>query len=141
MEHRIPLPTDNIFKFYAMFGLLIFIFGLSAVIYTTKSANDFLSVAVVDLEELKSLPTPSVRESARRQILQRQIDIAIGDRKYFEWICIGLSTLGFFGMFYGFQKWHKEVQPKLDEISELQLQKLRHEVNQQKLPQRRRIAQ
>ena len=134
MESRIPLPTDNIFKFYALFGLLIFIFGFSAAIYTTKSANDFLSGAVVDFEELKSLSTSSVRETARRQILQRQIEVAKTDRDFFRLGCSFISACGFWGMIYGFRKWHKEVQPRLDEISELQLQKLRHEVSQLKLP-------
>lgn len=33
-------------------------------------------------------------------------------------------------MLYGFKKWHSEVQPIQDEIVRLQLEKLRHEVEQ-----------
>jgi hypothetical protein len=29
MENKIPIPTDNIFKFYALFGLLLCIFSIN----------------------------------------------------------------------------------------------------------------
>ena len=128
MENRIPLPTDNIFKFYALFGLILFIFCFASTIYTTKATNEFMSIAVVDLEELKAIPTPSVREAARRQILQRQIEVARSDKEFFQWACAAISAVGLVAMVVGFAKWHKEIQPTLDEISRLQLLKLRHEV-------------
>lgn len=139
MESRIPLPTDNIYKFYALFGLLLLIFGLSATIYTTKSTNEFMVAAVVDLEELKSIVAPTVRETARRQILQRQIEVAKSDKDFFGWACSGVGGIGFALMFFGFRKWHSGVQPTLDEITQLQLRKLRHEVDQQKPSPVRRI--
>lgn len=30
MENKIPLPTDNIYKFYALFGLLLLVFTIGA---------------------------------------------------------------------------------------------------------------
>jgi hypothetical protein len=139
MESRIPLPTDNIYKFYALFGLLLLIFGLSATIYTTKSTNEFMVTAVVDLEELKSIVLPSIRETARRQILQRQIEVAKSDKEFFRWASSGVGGIGLALMIFGFKKWHVEVQPTLDEIAQLQLLKLRYEVDQQKPNPVRRI--
>lgn len=139
MESRIPLPTDNIYKFYALFGLLLLIFGLSATIYTTKSTNEFMATSVVDLEELKSIVAPSIREIARRQILQRQMEVAKSDKEFFKWACGGVGGIGVALMIFGFKKWHIEVQPTLDEITQLQLLKLRHEVDQQKPNPVRRI--
>ena len=132
MESRIPLPTDNIYKFYALFGLLLFIFGLSATIYTTKSTNEFMATAIVDLEELKSMAAPTAREEARRQILQRRMEVAKSDKEFFKWGCGVVGGVGLVLMIFGFGKWHKEIQPTLDEIAQLQLIKLRREVECQK---------
>ena len=139
MESRIPLPTDNIFKFYALFGLLLLIFGLSASIYTTKSTNEFMATSVIDLEELKSVVAPSARQGARRQILQRQIEVAKSDKEFFMRACGGVGAIGLALMLFGFWKWHVDVQPTLDEITQLQLLKLRYEVDQQKPNPVRRI--
>lgn len=137
MESRIPLPTDNIFKFYALLGLLLFIFGLGSTIYTTKSTNEFMYAAIVDLEELKAIVTPSVRETAKRQILQRQIEVAKSDKELFKWGSAGVAGIGMALMMFGFGKWHKDIQPTLDEIAQLQLIKLRDEVSHQKSSQTR----
>jgi hypothetical protein len=139
MESRIPLPTDNIYKFYALFGLLLLIFGLSATIYTTKSTNEFMSAAIVDLEELKSIAAPTAREDARRQILQRQMEVAKSDKEFFKWGSGGVGGVGLALMIFGFGKWHKEIQPTLDEIAQLQLIKLRREVECQKPSSVRRL--
>ncbi len=132
MESRIPLPTDNIYKFYALFGLLLFIFGFSAVIYLTKSTNDFMAVAVVDLEELKAVSAPSAREAAKKAILTRQIEVAKSDRQGLGYWSEGVAVFGSLLMMLGFSKWHGVVQPRQDEMAELQLTKLRYEVQQLK---------
>lgn len=139
MESRIPLPTDNIYKFYALFGLLLFIFGFSAVIYTTKSTNEFMVTALVDLEDLKSKTVPTVREATTKKLLERQIEVAKLDKEVFSNWSIGITALGTLLMFLGFYNWHSVIQPKLDELSELQLLKLRYEVEQQKGQHRRRV--
>lgn len=130
MENRVPLPTDNIFKFYALFGLLLIVFSFSASIYTTTMINDQVYTAVVDLEELKSIATPSVRESARRAVLERQMEVAKSDRKTYTWSCGLLAVIGMAGVMFGFGRWHSVIQPKQDELLELQLIKLRQEVAQ-----------
>jgi hypothetical protein len=137
MENRVPLPTDNIFKFYALFGLVIIIFAFSASIYTQKNSNDFLGTAVVDLEELKALEAPTVREKARRAVLQRQIDVAVSDRETYKWSLGLLAGFGTICLMFGFSRWHTEIQPKQDELVDLQLAKLRHEVLQLKNSGRR----
>ena len=39
MESKIPLPTDNIYKFYALFGLLLFIFAFGGCYIKTKPST------------------------------------------------------------------------------------------------------
>ncbi|MBU9579631.1 hypothetical protein KTE26_14450 [Ralstonia mannitolilytica] len=128
MENRIPLPTDNIFKFYALFGLLTLVFSFGSVIYLTKSTNELLFTAVVELETLKALPHPAPVDEVRKQVLQRKIEIASDDKKTLQAGCSILAGLSVLGMVYGFRKWHSEIQPVQDELARLQVRKLQAEV-------------
>lgn len=130
MENRVPLPTDNIFKFYALFGLVLFIFSFASSLYNTRTTNEFMSSAFVELEALKVMAAPTNRDVVRREILVRQIEVAKLDRDFYKWACAAIGAIGTLGMVVGFTKWHREIQPMLDEISQLQLAKLRHEVSQ-----------
>ncbi len=132
MENKIPIPTDNIYKFCAMCGLLIFIFSIGSIIYVTHSTNDFAFQAIIELDTVKQIPNPSLVDTAKIQLWEKRLAVAVSDRKTCTFGCGGLAALGVFLMCYGFTKWHKEVQPIQDEIVLLQLKKLRYEVEQLK---------
>jgi len=132
MENKIPLPTDNIFKFYALFGLLLFVFSASAMIYVERSNNELGFQAMVEIETIKQIPNPSPVDKAKMQALEKRLEIAVADKKFY-FNAIGVIFAGsIFLMGYGFRKWHKDVQPVQDEIVKLQLEKLRHEIKQLK---------
>jgi hypothetical protein len=130
MENRIPLPTDNIYKFYALFGLLLAIFGAGATLYVNRATNDLAFEIAVEYQELKADPVRSVRDDARFQVLQRKLEIAKMDKNTF---LFGLSVVigvGVLMVGYGFKKWHTEVQPIQDEIARLTLKKLKRELGE-----------
>jgi len=132
MESRIPLPTDNIFKFYALFGLLLVIFGVGSTLYVNKSTNDLVFEFAVEYETLKADPVRSVSQEVRFQILQKKLEVAQKDKTFYIYslgfvVAIGLSMLG-----YGFKKWHTEIQPIQDEMARLNLEKLRRELGEDK---------
>lgn len=133
MNSRIPLPTDNIYKFYALFGMLLLVFAIGSVTFVTKSTNEFMAIAYVDLEDLRTRDILKPREEMRRKILERQIEVAEKDKRFFFWSAMALAAFGSLAMLIGFTRWHSRIQPVLDEIAELQLAKLRHEVTQQKV--------
>jgi hypothetical protein len=130
MESRIPLPTDNIFKFYALFGLLLLVFGLGAAIYNTKSTNEFLTTAVVEIETIKAVTGPTLGQVARRQVLERLIEVAKSDKEFFRWAIAIVVSGGFWMMVFGFRMWQTKVQRVQDELTALQFRKLRSEVAQ-----------
>jgi hypothetical protein len=135
MESRIPIPTDNIFKFYALFGLLLVIFSLGSVLYISNSSNAVVYAAWPELEGLKQLETPSRTDQVRISLLERRLEVNKADKDFYI-NALGISaTLGLFLMIYGFSQWHRKVQPLQDrrakvelEIAELQLAKLRKAV-------------
>jgi hypothetical protein len=128
MESRIPLPTDNIYKFYALFGLLLFIFGIGASIAQIKLTNDFMVKSYIELEMLKAIEKPNAVEALRRTVTERMIDIEKSDKEVFKWGLALIAAAGFFLMIYGFGKWHSRIQPMQDELLQLQLEKLRREL-------------
>lgn len=72
MQSRIPLPTDNIYKFYALFGLLIIIFGFGSIVYINKTTNELVYKSMVDLAGLKSIKTKSASESAQQKVVEKK---------------------------------------------------------------------
>lgn len=128
MESRIPIPTDNIYKFYALFGLALFIFCIGAILYVNSSTNELVFSAVPEYESLESIEHPTALETAKKQFIEKRINVAVADRKFLEkaiGVILGISILL---MIYGFRKWHLKVQPVQDETARLQLEKLRLEV-------------
>jgi hypothetical protein len=128
MENRVPLPTDNIFKFYALFGLLLTIFAAGSILYVNKSTNDLAFEIVVEYETLKADPMRSVSQEAHFQVMERKLEIAAKNKGTFMFCLSVITTAGIWMMGYGFRKWHTEVQPVQDEIARLNLKKLRQEV-------------
>lgn len=133
---KIPLPTDNIYKFYALFGLLLFIFSIGASIALTKNTNDTVYKLYVELESLR---IPTIEEMAaykdgvhptfvRKALLEKLIEVAKKDRTTIEILLTAVTVIGGLGVLYGFRKWHKEIQPIQDEMLQLQVEKLRREV-------------
>jgi hypothetical protein len=135
MENKIPLPTDNIFKFYALFGLLLLIFSVGATLFENHSTNEIIFAAIPELESLKQITQPSPADSAKMAVLQRRIEIAKADKSGMTYLLGGLMAAGVIVMGYGFRKWHIEIQPTNDrmanvqlEIAELQRDKLKREL-------------
>lgn len=135
MESRIPLPTDNIYKFYALFGLLLLIFSCGAIIYITQISNSQAVEAFIELETIKSLATSDKVDSIRIELLERKLEVIKSNKQFY------LSAIGILGgiaismLIWGFAKWHLDIQPIQDETAKLQLEKLRMETAQLKAHQ------
>ena len=129
MESRIPVPTDNIYKFYALFGLLLAVFSIGGIIYVNKATNELIFSTAVEYDELKQIQQPNGAQAAKFTWLQRELEIARGDKEAF------IATLSFFFVGallligYGFWKWHRYLQPMQDELLQLQIKKLRRELS------------
>lgn len=122
MQNNIPVPTDNIFKFYALFGLLLFVFSCGSLLYVNHSTNDALMGGIIELEALKQIEKPSRVESAKIIVLEKKIEITQNNKGFYV---NGIGVLAGFAMIamgYGFFKWHTEVQPVLDETAKVQIE-------------------
>jgi hypothetical protein len=122
MENKIPIPTDNIFKFYALFGLLLFIFSASSIIYVTRSANELVFQSVVEVEAIKQIQNPSPVDKAKLQILEKRLEISASDKIFYIKGIGAITGISVVLMIWGFTKWHRDVQPIQDEMAQLQLE-------------------
>jgi hypothetical protein len=129
MQSKVPIPTDNIFKFYALFGLVIFIFGFYFIFHLNSTTNDLLFDTILEIEILQSNSEITKVQQTELDILERKQEIAIKDKKGFVIICGIISGFGACLMFYGFYYWHTKIQPLQDQILELTVKKLEQELS------------
>lgn len=122
MESKIPLPTDNIYKFYALFALLLFIFSVGMMVFNGQSTNRLIFDSVIEKQKLLSEAPESPVSKAKIAVLDRQLEIATSDRDFARWFFAILAGGAFWLGFYGFKRWHNEIQPRLDETGRIQLE-------------------
>lgn len=125
MESKIPLPTDNIYKFAALFSLFLFIFSFGAIIYATNSANAVIFEHWVEVETLQAQEKHTVEQASRLKALERKIEVAVEDKKTFNRFSAFIGALGFVGVILGFGYWHKRIQPLADQMAVTQLEMAR----------------
>ena len=126
---NIPAPTDNIFKFYAIFGLTLIIATIVGALQLSEKTNRLIYEYAVELYSTEQ-KTPTDSEERYKNLLNKLIVIAIKDRTTIS-VTLGLTgAIGIFFAFYGFRKWHIEIQPKHDELLTLQIKTLRKEIKE-----------
>ncbi len=130
MDSRIPLPTDNIYKFYALFGLLLIVFSMGALVYSVNSVNGLVYEIGVEYAVLESNSSRSVAEEARFKLLDKKFKVALQDKEFYRDSLSVILSFGIVMLVYGFWKWHTEVQPIQDEMARLTLKKLKQDVGE-----------
>jgi hypothetical protein len=122
MESRIPIPTDNIFKFCALFAMVVFFSSFGGLLYQTDKTNGVIFSTYVELATLSEQAKPSASAEAKKQVLERKLEIALADRTFYIWFLAATAGASFWLAIYGFMRWHKHVQPMLDEAQRVQIE-------------------
>lgn len=135
MENRIPLPTDSLYKFIALFSMSLVIGAFYITFNASNSSNAVVYESWSELAVLQSLEKPNTEQSARKQMLEKRIEVAVEDRKTFINLAAFLAVIGTLGVYIGFAFWIRKQQKVADqmaqnqlELSRLQLLALRHEL-------------
>ena len=130
MQPNIPVPTDNIYKFLALFGIIMFISGLWGLAYFAEKYNElgyenYLELELINIK-IKKDATPE--DITRRTVLEWY---AKAIRRYwtiFEYSFTACAAFGFFLSVFGYYSWFRNVQPNQDELLNLQIEKMRREI-------------
>lgn len=137
MENRVPIPTDNIFKFYALFGFVLFVSCIAAFLYLHKTTNDLLAHATVAVAEIEAKASATPADVKRREVLEKQVEVTLADKDVFVKALGVFMGIALILMVCGFYQWHYVVQPKQDKLLDLQIAKAEQEQRQTRKPFRK----
>ncbi|WP_021027183.1 hypothetical protein [Comamonas sp. B-9] len=139
MLDRVPVPTDNIYKFIALFSLVVLVFSSWQMISVTTASNAIVIKNFPEIEELKSLDMRTRAQEAKLAVLEREMEVVINDRKVYVNILIFFTVSAIFGIIYGFWIWRRDIQPMVDAQNKAQLELLQLQVEQLRLENKRLV--
>lgn len=126
MQPNVPVPTDNLYKFMALFGLVLIISAVFTAAYVHVNVNN-KHFSYVDVYY-----GPSERDEADEAEFKRHIESQVDELKSSTTIAmygVGAAIgLGGWLCFWGFHRW-SIIQPLHDELLELQVAKARKEAH------------
>ncbi|WP_341218017.1 hypothetical protein [Neptunomonas phycophila] len=128
---KIPIPTDNVYKFYAIFGIFLILLTVSTCVYITTLTQSFIlkakydrQTAEISSQENKNIIINLALESESRARSNQRFAITFS---LFSLIIAVVLTV------IGFNKWKKDIQSKNDNIMDLQIKKLEVELDMARL--------
>lgn len=124
----IPVPTDNIYKFSCLFGLVLIVTSILSFVSSYSAALD-RKVRYSDV--VIPLQAKAERTKAEEEMLslhQKLIAVTRKNEEVANWAISVALALGLLLSSYGATRWHRLVQVRDDQIADLQLRKLAAEV-------------
>jgi hypothetical protein len=128
MTPNIPIPTDNIYKFYASCGLVLLIAALVAFVYVQDSTNEKILNWLTSISQFESDGVIAEYEKKQIELYNHLIEITTDDKKLFHKILSGIVAISLWISGFGFYKWEKTIQPRDDLILELRIMQLEKEL-------------
>lgn len=126
MQPNVPVPTDNLYKFQALFGLVLIISALFTAAYVHVNVNNkhFGYVDVYYGPTTRSEPD----QAKFKKHIESQVDELHESTEIAMYVVGGALAIGGWLCFGGFHRWAK-IQPLHDELLELQVAKARKEAH------------
>jgi hypothetical protein len=128
MLPSVPIAMDNIYKFAALFGLVVMISTIVAMLYLLKINYEFGISTIDELELLKVKENLTQAESIRKSAIEQILELRNFGTKSFMYVLDFFFIIGGLVCFWGFYCWFKKVQPKQDELFNLQIEKMKREI-------------
>lgn len=128
MQPSLPIPTDNIYKFACLFGLVLIV---SAIFAFVTSYSSSLDRKVKYLEVMIPLEAKEDRTKAENDLLalhKRLIEVTKSNEDFTLLPIAAILVFGLSLSWYGANKWHQVIQKRDDAMAALQLRKLEAEV-------------
>jgi hypothetical protein len=122
------MTTDNIYKFAALLGLALLASVAFLITYLPDKYSESAFNNMLELRLLKSKDNPSKEETIRINALEEKDK---GMAKYtmdLIWGSAIIAILGIFLFLWGVIGWLRRIQPKQDELLDLQIAKRKLEI-------------
>lgn len=128
MTPSLSVPTDNIYKFASLFGLaLIVVAAISYMSAYTAALNSNVQYAQAVIA-IESKEERTKLEERMLEFNNRLIEVSVSNRSMVTNVMAVVFAIGCFASAWGFTGWVKKIQARDDEVANLQLRKLRAEV-------------
>jgi hypothetical protein len=128
MQPSIPVPTDNIYKFICLFGLAVLVGSMLGSVYYISNSNELFMKRDLELTALNAKENLSPVEIKQKAHLEQHVEAIQLDRKISTRLFVACMLVSFFVAAGGFLGWFIKVQPKQDELINLQIEKMRYEI-------------
>jgi hypothetical protein len=139
MSPNIPIPTDSVHKFYAGFGLVVFIASLIASVFVQNSFNEKVIMWFEEAGKIEKIINKTDVDETQLKRIKELIDVLKQDQSTFMNALFSFAVIGLFISGWGFQYWEKRIQPKLDEKLDLEVELLKLEVESKKRTNKRGV--
>ena len=127
MTPKIPIPTDNIYKFYALFGLSLLIASIVSFSIIATSANEEFYKLMKENYKITYVEK-SENKSNLIKIIESQMVNQVTRTKSFSYYLGWATGFSFVLMLFGFGMWQFKIQPRQDEYFNLQIKALEKEI-------------
>lgn len=132
MDSRLSIPTDNIFKFYALSGLVFCLGALTLFVFTYNLHYEKTVYLSLELAKLDIAKLDNAYVEKQREIIKTQLEIGIANKEFYMAVISFLFSLGIVVMSFGFARWHYKVQPQLDRLVALEIEMKEKELSERK---------
>ncbi len=128
MTPKLPLPTDNIYKFYALFGLVLLLSSAFGIIYTTDVTNQRVFEIFTQIGQYKEDGEISSFEEGQIQMLEKLKEVALSNKELYLFVLHSSFATSLYLMLYGFYRWHMTIQRRDDRLVQLKIRQLEKEL-------------
>lgn len=126
MQPNVPVATDSLHKFLALFGLVLIVSSIIGIVLMGWSSNEQIFAAAREFAHTD--PSHSEAMKTYADAMVKKAEITASDRKLLIYALSGVIAFGTFIAGIGFIQWSR-IQPLQDELLELQVAKARVEVH------------
>lgn len=121
MLDKLPIPTDSLYKFIALTGVILFVLPFILIVQLNNHTNDTVIRTILKEDSLQRSTPPNGRDTAQIAILQKTRENAIFGRELGAFLAGMVITIGAYLMWHGFLNWKKLVQRHADQIAILEV--------------------
>lgn len=125
MQPTLPVPTDSLYKFAALFGLVLLV--TSVIAFNTSYNNTHAELTSLAQKYIDIELKQGTAARQMRRLLDTQIEIADSNRDFRAYFIALTLAIGTLSSGWGFFMWHR-LQPLRDELLELEVLLARKEV-------------
>lgn len=121
MLDKFPIPTDSLYKFIALTGVILFVLPFILIVQLNNHTNDTVIRTVLKEDSLQRSTSITGRDSAQIVVLEKTREKATSDRTAGTFVAGMMIAAGAFLMERGFRDWKRLVQRPADQIAILEV--------------------